>query len=136
MPDSLAIFLPFIERSDARGGLVVIEDGASLPFAVKRAYWVHSTKPDVARGFHAHRTLRQICYCVAGSVQMRLFDGNREESVLLRLGMGGLFLPPMMWHEMHDFSPDCVLTVFADAEYDEADYIRDRDQFIRHVHSS
>lgn len=136
MPDSLAIFLPFIERSDARGGLVVIEEGPSLPFAVKRAYWVYSTKSDVARGFHAHRNLRQICYCVAGSVQMRLFDGKREESIQLKPGMGGLLIPPMLWHEMHDFSHDCILTVLADAEYDESDYIRDRDQFIHHVHSS
>jgi dTDP-4-dehydrorhamnose 3,5-epimerase len=136
MPDALAIFLPFIERSDARGGLVVIEEGPSLPFAVKRAYWVYSTKSDVARGYHAHRKLRQICYCVSGSVKMLLFDGKREEAILLKAGMGGLLLPAMLWHEMHDFSPDCVLTVLADAEYDEADYIRDRDQFIRHVHSS
>jgi dTDP-4-dehydrorhamnose 3,5-epimerase-like enzyme len=131
MPDSLAVFLPFIERSDARGGLVVIEAGNSLPFAVKRAYWVYSTKPDAARGFHAHRKLRQICYCLAGSVRMQLFDGKREESVLLKPGMGGLLLPPMIWHEVHDFSPDCVLTVLADSEYDEADYIRDRVQFIQ-----
>jgi dTDP-4-dehydrorhamnose 3,5-epimerase-like enzyme len=136
MSDSLASFLPFIERSDARGGLVVIEEGASLPFAVKRAYWIYATQPDVSRGFHAHRKLRQLCFCISGTVRIRLFDGKKEEAVLLEPGMGGLLLPPMLWHEMHDFSPDCVLTVLADAEYDEADYIRDRDQFIRHVHSS
>jgi dTDP-4-dehydrorhamnose 3,5-epimerase-like enzyme len=136
MSDSLARFLPFIERSDVRGGLMVIEDGPSLPFAVKRAYWVYSTKPGVARGFHAHLKLRQICFCVTGSVKMLLFDGRREESVVLKPGMGGLLLPPMVWHEMHDFSNDCVMTVLADSEYDEADYIRDRDEFIRHVHSS
>lgn len=136
MPDTLAIFLPFIERSDARGELVVIEEGPSLPFAVKRAYWVYSTKSDVARGFHAHRKLRQICYCVSGSVRMLLFDGKSDETILLKPGIGGLLIPPMLWHEMHDFSHDCILTVLADAEYDEADYIRDRNQFIHHVHSS
>lgn len=136
MSESLSKFLPFIDRSDARGGLVVIEEGASLPFAVKRAYWVYHTKPDVSRGFHAHRKLSQLCYCVVGSVMMRLFDGEREESVLLKPGMGGLLLPPMIWHEMHDFSTDCVLAVLADAEYDEKDYIRDRDSFIRYVHTS
>ena len=136
MAESLAVIRPFINRSDVRGGLMVIEDGASLPFAVRRAYWVYATEPKVARGFHAHRKLSQLCFCVVGTVRMQLFDGRREESVLLKPGMGGLLLPPMLWHEMHDFSRDCVLTVLADAEYDEADYIRDRDQFIRHVHSS
>ena len=136
MPDTLAIILPFIERSDARGGLVVIEDGASLPFGVRRAYWIYATEPGVSRGFHAHHKLRQLCFCVAGTVRLKLFDGKREESIQLKPGMGGLLIPPMLWHEMHDFSHDCILTVLADAEYDEADYIRDREQFIRHVHSS
>ncbi|MEY3852025.1 MAG: dTDP-6-deoxy-3,4-keto-hexulose isomerase [Verrucomicrobiota bacterium] len=136
MADTLATILPFIDRSDARGGLSIIEEGAGLPFRVRRAYWVYGTSPGVSRGFHAHRQLQQICFCVAGSVRMELFDGRREESVQLKPGMGGLMLPPMLWHEMHDFSADCVLTVLADAEYDESDYIRDRDQFIRHVHSS
>jgi len=136
MADTLATILPFIDRSDARGGLSIIEEGAGLPFRVRRAYWVYGTSPGVSRGFHSHRHLQQICFCVAGSVRMELFDGRREESVQLKPGMGGLMLPPMLWHEMHDFSADCVLTVLADAEYDESDYIRDRDQFIRHVHSS
>jgi len=78
MPEALAIVLPFIDRSDARGGLKVIEEGESLPFAVKRAYWVYATEPKVARGFHAHRKLRQLCFCVSGAVTIRLFDGRRE----------------------------------------------------------
>jgi hypothetical protein len=66
-------------------------------------------------------------------VRLSLFDGRREESVVLDSSSKGLLIGPGLWREMHDFSPDCVLMVFADAEYDEADYIRDRDQFIRHV---
>jgi dTDP-4-dehydrorhamnose 3,5-epimerase-like enzyme len=136
MPEALATILPFIDCSDARGGLKVIEEGESLPFVVKRAYWIYATEPKVARGFHAHRKLQQLCFCATGFVTIKLFDGRREESILLTPETGGLLLPPMLWHEMHDFSTDCVLTVLADAEYDESDYIRDRDQFIRHVHSS
>ena len=60
----------------------------------------------------------------------------QEEDVVLDDLRVGLKIPQNLWHEMHDFSPDCVLMVFASAEYDEADYIRDREQFIRHVHSS
>ena len=133
---------PFIQlvnipqHGDTRGKLSVAELGGALPFQVRRIYWIHGTKPDVSRGFHAHKKLRQLCVCVAGSVRLSLFDGRREESVVLDSSAKGLLIGPGLWREIHDLSPDCVLMVFADAEYDEADYIRDRDQFIRHVHSS
>ncbi len=136
MTAALVQYVDIPQRGDARGGLAVAELGGALPFPVRRVYWIHGTKLGVSRGFHAHRELRQLCVCVAGSVRLRLFDGRREEDALLDSSAKGLLIGPGLWREMHDFSPDCVLMVFADAEYDEADYIRDRDQFIRHVHSS
>jgi dTDP-4-dehydrorhamnose 3,5-epimerase-like enzyme len=120
---------------DERGQLSVVEFGKTLPFLVRRIYWIHGTKPGVSRGFHAHKKLQQFCVCVAGSVRMSLFDGQKEESVVLDSPLKGVLIGPGLWREMHDFSPDCVLMVFADAEYDEADYIRDREEFIRHVTS-
>ena len=66
------------QRGDARGALSVAELGGALPFAVRRVYWIHSTKPGVSRGFHAHKQLRQLCVCVAGSVRLSLFDGRRK----------------------------------------------------------
>jgi len=119
------------QLGDERGQLSVVEFGKTLPFLVRRIYWIHDTKPGVSRGFHAHKKLHQLCVCVAGSVRISLFDGKKEESVVLDSSLKGLLLGPSLWREMHDFSPDCVLMVFADAEYDEADYIRDREQFIR-----
>ena len=136
MSESLIQRVNIPQRGDTRGGLSVIELGGALPFLVRRVYWIHGTKPGVSRGFHAHKKLHQLCVCVAGSVRLSLFDGRREESVVLDSSSQGLLIGPGRWREMHDFSPDCVLMVFADAEYDEADYIRDRNQFIRHVHSS
>jgi hypothetical protein len=62
-----------------------------------------------------------------------LFDGHREESVILDSSAKGLLIGPGLWREMHDFSPDCVLLVMADAEYDESDYIRDRTEFSKYV---
>jgi dTDP-4-dehydrorhamnose 3,5-epimerase-like enzyme len=121
---------------DARGSLSVVEFGNVLPFFVRRIYWIYGTKSGVSRGFHAHKKLQQFCVCVAGSVRISLFDGQKEESVILDSSLEGLLIGPSLWREMHDFSPDCVLMVFADAEYDEADYIRDREQFIRYVHPS
>jgi dTDP-4-dehydrorhamnose 3,5-epimerase-like enzyme len=119
------------QRGDARGQLSVAELGGALPFVVRRVYWIHGTSPGFSRGFHAHKQLRQLCVCVAGSVRISLFDGRTEESVGLDSSDKGLLIGPGLWREMHDFSPDCVLMVFADAEYDEADYIRDRQDFIR-----
>ena len=136
MSQSLIHLVDIPQRCDARGALSVAELGGALPFPVRRVYWIHDTKANVSRGFHAHKKLRQLCVCVAGSVRLSLFDGRREESVVLNSITKGLLIRPGLWREMYDFSPDCVLMVFADAEYDAADYIRDRDQFIRHVHSS
>ena len=133
MTSPLVQLVPIPQHSDARGGLSVAELGGALPFVVRRVYWIHGTQPGVSRGFHAHKKLHQLCVCVAGSVRMSLFDGRREESVVLDSNAKGLLVGPGLWHEMHDFSPDCVLMVFASAEYDETDYIRDRVEFIRHA---
>jgi len=133
MTSPLVQLVDIPQHGDARGGLSVAEIGGALPFIVRRVYWIHATKPGVSRGFHAHQQLRQLCVCVAGSVRLSLFDGRREESVVLDSSAQGLLIGPALWHEMHDFSPDCVLMVFADAEYDEADYIRDRAEFIKYV---
>jgi dTDP-4-dehydrorhamnose 3,5-epimerase-like enzyme len=131
MEPSLIRLIDIPAHGDDRGQLSVAELGGALPFAVRRIYWIRGTRPGVSRGFHAHKKLRQLCVCVAGSVRLILFDGRREESVVLHSSGKGLLICPGLWREMHDFSPDGVLMVCADAEYDEADYIRDRTQFIQ-----
>ena len=124
------------QRGDDRGGLAIAEIGGALPFVVRRAYWIFGTKPGVSRGFHAHKKLRQLCVCLAGSVQFTLFDGKRCESITLDSPMRGLLIRPGVWREMHNFSACAVLIVLADAEYDETDYIRDRSKFINYANSS
>jgi dTDP-4-dehydrorhamnose 3,5-epimerase-like enzyme len=136
MTSPLVQLVPIPQHGDARGQLTVAEIGGALPFVVRRVYWIHGTLLGVSRGFHAHKQLHQLCVCVAGTVRLSLFDGRREESVVLDSSAKGLIIGPGLWREMHDFSPDCVLMVLADAEYDGADYIRDRAEFIKHVHSS
>jgi dTDP-4-dehydrorhamnose 3,5-epimerase-like enzyme len=133
MASELIQLVDIPQRGDARGQLSIAELGGALPFPVRRVYWIHGTKPGVSRGFHAHKELRQLCVCVAGSVRLSLFDGRREESVVLDSNAKGLLIGPGLWHEMHDFSPDCVLMVFADSEYKESDYIRSKEDFIRSV---
>jgi len=135
MDAPLIQLLTIPEHGDGRGRLSVAETGGVLPFVVRRAYWIHGTKPGVSRGYHAHKKLRQVCVCVAGSVRVSLFDGRREESVVLDSPSLGLHIGPGLWRELRDFSPDCVLLVLADAEYSEQDYIRDREDYLRHASS-
>lgn len=117
-------------RGDERGRLVAIEGLSDVPFALARVYHVYATTPGTTRGLHAHRALNQLAVAVAGSCTMVLDDGVQRVEVLLDDPATGLTLPPLVWHEMKDFSPDCVLMVLADAAYDEADYIRDHAEFL------
>lgn len=123
----LARIVEIPTRGDDRGSLSVAEVGGVLPFVVRRAYWIHGTKPGVSRGFHAHRKLNQFCVCVTGSVRFVLEDAKGREEVVLDRPDRGLLIGPGVWREMHDLSPDCVLIVLADAEYDPSDYKRQRE---------
>ncbi len=121
---------PLNVRGDDRGSLIAIEGGRDLPFAIARVYYVFGTSAGVDRGCHAHYKLRQLAIAVAGSCTMVLDDGHGRVAVRLDDPALGLTMGPMIWREMTDFSPDCVLLVLADAAYDEADYIRDHDEFL------
>lgn len=116
---------------DQRGSLIVLEQGCNIPFNVKRAYYIFDTKSGVSRGFHAHKRLQQVAVCVAGKCRIVLDDGKTREDFWLDSPTKGLLIRNMMWREMHDFSEDCVLVVFASELYDEADYIRDYDKFVK-----
>ena len=118
-------------RGDERGSLVPFESGRTVPFDIARVYTVFGTLPCVRRGFHAHRKLHQAAVAVAGGCTMLLDDGRQQCRVRLDQPDRLLTLPPMVWHEMEEFSADCVLMVLADAPYDEADYIRDHGEFMR-----
>ena len=124
---------PLTVRSDARGKLVAIEGGIDIPFAIARAYYVYATPEGVERGFHAHKQLRQFAVAVSGSCTMLLDDGHARRDVRLDDPGAGVLIEAMTWHEMRDFSDDCVLLVLADAHYDEGDYIRDYDRFLSAV---
>lgn len=118
---------------DSRGGLVVAEAQRHIPFEVKRVYWIHGTQSGVERGFHAHKALHQVAVAVSGSCDMILDDGKTQETVRLDSPEKGVLVGPGVWHYMKNFTADCVLLVFADAHYDESDYIRDYDAFLASV---
>ena len=121
----------FPPHGDDRGQLIAIEEQKDLPFDIKRVYYIYDTKAGVRRGFHAHRNLEQILVCVHGSCKILLDDGKEQETVVLDDPSDGLYIANNMWREMFDFSPDAVLLVLASEYYDEADYIRNYDDFLK-----
>ncbi|WP_201584115.1 WxcM-like domain-containing protein [Psychrobacter jeotgali] len=127
---SLIQWAHFPPLGDERGSLVALEGEKTVPFAIKRVYYIFGTQPGVARGFHAHRDLKQVAVCVTGSCRMILDDGSRREEFILDSPTKGVLIKDLVWREMHDFSEDCVLLVLASEHYDESDYIRDYDEFI------
>mgnify|MGYP000232894075 FL=1 len=127
---SLLKTIDFSQLGDERGCLISLEANKQIPFDIKRVYYIYGTEKNVARGFHAHKQLQQVAVCVAGKCRMILDDGKNREDMWLDSPAKGLLIEDMVWREMHDFSEDCVLLVLASEHYDEADYIRDYDEFI------
>jgi dTDP-4-dehydrorhamnose 3,5-epimerase-like enzyme len=126
-------WVKFPALGDDRGSLVALEGNRSVPFDIKRVYYIFRTQSGVARGFHAHKALKQVAACVTGKCKMLLDNGTEKTEVWLDSPTKGVVIEPMVWHEMHDFSPDCVLLVLASEHYDESDYIRDYEGFIKAV---
>lgn len=137
---SLINIIDFPLLGDGRGALVALEANRHIPFEIKRVYYIYGTAQGVARGFHAHKELKQVAICLKGSCRFVMDDGKDKQQVILATPDKGLLIEPMQWHEMYDFTEDCLLMVLADQVYDESDYIREYSKFIEaaknHVHSS
>lgn len=123
----------FTLLGDGSGSLAVLDESSGVPFDIKRVYYIFNVKEGIARGFHAHKQLHQIAICVAGSCRMILDNGIVREEIKMTSPCIGVDIPPMLWHEMYDFTEDCVLVVLASDHYDEADYIRDYQEFRERV---
>ena len=130
---SLIKFIEFPALGDERGSLVALEAEKTVPFPIKRVYYIFGTNAGVSRGFHAHKKLQQVALCITGKCRMILDDGRQRNEVWLDSPNKGLIIGDLVWREMHDFSEDCVLLVLASEHYDEADYIRDYDKFKNQV---
>lgn len=126
----------FQPHGDDRGQLVSLEEYNDIPFRIKRVYYMYDTVPDVVRGCHAHKKLQQILICVHGSCKIRLDNGKEKKIVALEKPYEGLYVSNNMWREMFEFSKDAVLMVLASELYDESDYIRDYDEFLRFIEKS
>ncbi|WP_296186285.1 sugar 3,4-ketoisomerase [Pseudomonas sp. UBA1879] len=126
-------FLQLQTHGDDRGSLIALEEGKNIPFAVKRVYYMFDTGEGVRRGYHAHKSLKQVAVAVRGSCRFMLDDGKEKIDIRLDHPHQGLLIESFTWREMYDFSPDCVLMVLADNLYDEADYVRDYETFLQMV---
>ena len=123
----------FQPHGDSRGQLVALEEFKDIPFQIRRVYYMYDTGAGVVRGRHAHRSLEQILVCIHGSCKILLDNGREKKVVPLERPYEGLYVANDMWREMYDFSPDAVLLVLASELYDEKDYIRDYDEFLKFI---
>lgn len=120
-------------HGDRRGKLVAVEALQDVPFEIKRVYYMFDTLPNESRGFHAHKNLEQIIIAMDGACRFVLDDGKNREEVLLNRPDVALYIGPGMWREMHDFSYGCKLVVLASEHYDEKEYIRSYDEFLKRI---
>lgn len=119
-------------HSDRKGNLTVVENGKTLPFDVKRVYYLYDVPGGENRGAHAHRNLSQLIIAASGSFRVTLDDGTCKRSFFLNRPYQGLYVKPGMWRDLEDFSSGAVCMVLASEEYDADDYIRDYDQFLKY----
>lgn len=116
------------KRNDRRGQLIISESKKNIPFDIKRVYCLVGMN-DKPRGFHAHKELQQVMVCLAGKCNVVLDDGLSKFTVELNDLSDGLFIDKMVWHEMNNFSRNCILMVLASEWFNENDYIRDLNVF-------
>lgn len=124
--------LQFPQLGDKRGHLVVVEGGTTVPFEVKRVFYIYGSDADVVRGQHANRITDFVLINVSGTSKVRIVDGNGVQYIVhLDKPHYGIYLPHMLWKDMYDFSSDSVLLVLASTHYDSSEYLRDYDEFLR-----
>ncbi|MGZ3814148.1 MAG: sugar 3,4-ketoisomerase [Mucilaginibacter sp.] len=127
--DCKIIDLPKI--SDPRGNLSFIESERHIPFDIKRVYYLYDVPGGADRGAHAHKSLHQFIVAMSGSFDVVLDDGQEKSRFHLNRSYYGLYVCPMMWRYLDNFSSNSVCMVLASAHYDENDYYRDYADFMR-----
>jgi hypothetical protein len=128
------IALPRI--TDARGNLTFVEANTHVPFTVRRVYYLYDVPGGASRGGHAHRRLREFIIAASGSFEVVLDDGVTQQRFALNRSYYGLYVPPMRWRELENFSSGSVCLVLASEYYDERDYLRVYDEYLHAVRGS
>lgn len=118
-----------------RGNLYVGTGGKEIPFEVKRFYVIKDTPRGKIRGAHAHKETEQALFCLQGSFDLLLDDGSTKETVHVDSINNGFLLQKGVWHSLENISEDCIMLVLCNTPYDEADYIRDYQEFLTYIRS-
>lgn len=124
--------LEFDRHHHDSGNLTVVENDRTIPFAVRRVYYLYDVPGGGSRGSHAHKELSQLIVAVSGSFSITLDDGRVRRTFLLNRPYQGLLVAPGIWRTLEDFSSGAICMVLASREYEESDYIRDYDEFIEY----
>lgn len=119
--------------ADPRGNLTFVENQTHVPFDIKRVYYTYDVPGGAERGGHAHKELRQLIIAMSGSFDIILDDGYEKKSFHLNRSYFGLYVCPMIWREINNFSSGSICMVIASELYSEADYYRDYEDFVKVV---
>lgn len=117
------------------GDLFFAQHPSSIPFDIKRVYFITKVDKGAVRGKHCHKKLKQVLFCLQGTVKMIVNDGSREESVILNDPSLGIFIDPLIWHEMREMKKRSILLVLASDIYKEEDYVRNYNDFLKIVNA-
>ena len=117
-------------HSDRKGNLTVVQNGVTVPFDIKRVYYLYDVPGGESRGSHAHRELSQLIVAASGSFRVVLDDGTAKRAFVLNRPYQGLLVKPGIWRDLDDFSSGAVCMVLASEVYQPEDYIRDYDEFL------
>lgn len=129
-PEARLITLPRIY--DPRGNLTFVENAdGKIPFEIQRVYWTYDVPAGEERGGHSHHDCHEMLVAVSGSFNVNLFDGENWRTFSLNRPFEGLYIPPGYWRTLDNFASGSVLLVMSSMPYEEADYVRDFDEFMK-----
>ncbi len=128
-----ASHVEFCELGDDRGKLVVLEGIKDVPFDIKRVFYIYGSDGEVVRGKHANRHSSFVLINVSGTSKVMVDYGHSREIFELKRPRTGVYIPPMIWKDMYDFSPDSVLLVLSDMPYDPTEYISDKSSYLKEI---
>jgi len=129
MNDVTIINLPKI--LDDRGNLSFIEENSHIPFKIKRVYWIYDVPGGEVRGGHAYKELYELIVALSGSFDVVLDDVKEKKTFHLNRSYYGLYVPKMIWRQLENFSTNALCLILASEQYDESDYIRDYNEFVK-----
>ena len=125
----IIVELPKIK--DPRGNLTIIESSKNIPFDIKRVFYIYDVPTGESRGAHAHKTLQQFIVCLSGSFDVKVDDGNQKKTIHLNRPWQGVYIPQMIWSAETNFDAGSVCLLVVSDFYDESDYYRNYDEFLK-----